>query len=226
MQHEMIAHMDAVTGIAIDPNGLYVVSASECLVCMCVVVLDHPSLLTFTYRLQSLTVTLAHHSLPLRPTHSTHPSPYPNPHPSPYPNLLPLTPYLTPTSYPSPLTSPNLPPLTLPQPLTPHPLPHPTSHPSPYPNLSPLTPYLTQPLTPHLTPTSHLTHPTPTPHTSPFPPGHDGSLRFWSMENYICVQEISAHRKRFDEAIFNVACHPSESMFSSAGADSIAKVFA
>lgn len=55
---------------------------------------------------------------------------------------------------------------------------------------------------------------------------HDGSLRFWSMENYICVQEISAHRKRFDEAIFNVACHPSESMFSSAGADSIAKVFA
>ena len=37
MQHEMIAHMDAVTGIAIDPNGLYVVSASECLVCMCVV---------------------------------------------------------------------------------------------------------------------------------------------------------------------------------------------
>ena len=130
MQHEMIAHMDAVTGIAIDPNGLYVVSASECLVCMCVVVLAHPSLLTFTYRLQSLTVTLAHHSLPLRPTHSTHPSPHPNPHPSPHPNLSPLTPYLTPTSHPnlSPLTSPQLltptshpSPLTSPQPLTPHP---------------------------------------------------------------------------------------------------------
>ena len=72
MQHEMIAHMDAVTGIAIDPNGLYVVSASECLVCMCVVVLAHPSVLTFTYRLQSRTVTLAsylHLSTPIPYSH-------------------------------------------------------------------------------------------------------------------------------------------------------------
>ena len=38
------------------------------------------------------------------------------------------------------------------------------------------------------------------------------------------MQEISAHRKRFDEAIFNVACHRSESMFASAGADSMTKV--
>ena len=44
------------------------------------------------------------------------------------------------------------------------------------------------------------------------------------MDSFICVQEISAHHKRFDEAIFNVACHRSESMFASAGADSMTKV--
>ena len=29
IKHEMIAHMDSVTGLAIDPNGLYLLSASE-----------------------------------------------------------------------------------------------------------------------------------------------------------------------------------------------------
>ena len=56
--------------------------------------------------------------------------------------------------------------------------------------------------------------------------GHDGSLRFWNTESKICVQEIMAHRKRFDESIFNVASHLSKPFFASAGADSIAKVFA
>ncbi|KAL5463206.1 hypothetical protein EMCRGX_G032085 [Ephydatia muelleri] len=55
---------------------------------------------------------------------------------------------------------------------------------------------------------------------------HDGSLRFWNTESKICVQEIMAHRKRFDESIFNVASHLSKPFFASAGADSIAKVFA
>ena len=48
MQHDMIAHMDAVTGIAMDPNGLYVVSSSECLKCMCVVELTCSPILTLT----------------------------------------------------------------------------------------------------------------------------------------------------------------------------------
>ena len=55
--------------------------------------------------------------------------------------------------------------------------------------------------------------------------GHDGSLRFWSVESRICMQEITAHRKRFDEAIYNVACHLTQPYFASCGADGIAKVF-
>ena len=55
--------------------------------------------------------------------------------------------------------------------------------------------------------------------------GHDGSLRFWNTESKICVQEIMAHRKRYDESIFNVTSHLSKPFFASAGADSIAKVF-
>lgn len=54
--------------------------------------------------------------------------------------------------------------------------------------------------------------------------GHDGSLRFWSVESKTCVQEITAHRKRFDESIYNVTCHLTKPFFASAGADSIAKV--
>ena len=55
--------------------------------------------------------------------------------------------------------------------------------------------------------------------------GHDGSLRFWSMETKTCVQEITAHRKRFDESIYGVACHMTKPFFASAGADGIVKVF-
>ena len=56
-------------------------------------------------------------------------------------------------------------------------------------------------------------------------PGHDGSLRFWSMDSKMCIQEITAHRKRYDESIYNVACHLTKPYFASAGADGIAKVF-
>ena len=55
--------------------------------------------------------------------------------------------------------------------------------------------------------------------------GHDGSLMFWSMDTKTCVQEITAHRKRFDESIYHVTCHTTKPYFASAGADGIAKVF-
>lgn len=45
------------------------------------------------------------------------------------------------------------------------------------------------------------------------------------MDTKTCVQEITAHRKHFDEAIFNVTCHLSQPYFASAGADGIVKVF-
>lgn len=53
---------------------------------------------------------------------------------------------------------------------------------------------------------------------------HDCSIRLWSMETKTCVQEITSHRKKFDESIFDVAFHPSKPYIASAGADGVAKV--
>jgi striatin 1/3/4 len=55
--------------------------------------------------------------------------------------------------------------------------------------------------------------------------GHDCSIRLWNLDNKTCVQEITAHRKKFDESIFDVAFHPSKPYIASAGADALAKVF-
>ncbi|KAK0409127.1 hypothetical protein QR680_004354 [Steinernema hermaphroditum] len=54
---------------------------------------------------------------------------------------------------------------------------------------------------------------------------HDGSLRMWNMEKRVCLQEIAAHRKKYDMAVLSVAFHPSRSLIGSAGADGLAKVF-
>lgn len=54
---------------------------------------------------------------------------------------------------------------------------------------------------------------------------HDCSLRIWSIETRQCIQEITAHRKKFDEAILDVAFHPNKPLIASAGADALAKVF-
>ncbi|XP_057316600.1 striatin-3-like isoform X2 [Hydractinia symbiolongicarpus] len=54
---------------------------------------------------------------------------------------------------------------------------------------------------------------------------HDGSIRLWNMDNKTCIQEITAHRKKFDEAVFDVAFHPTQPYIASAGADALAKVF-
>uniref|UniRef100_H2ZZ06 Striatin 4 n=1 Tax=Latimeria chalumnae TaxID=7897 RepID=H2ZZ06_LATCH len=54
---------------------------------------------------------------------------------------------------------------------------------------------------------------------------HDCSIRLWNLENRTCVQEITAHRKKHDEAIHDVVFHPSKPFIASAGADALAKVF-
>ncbi|KAL7841798.1 hypothetical protein SRHO_G00254890 [Serrasalmus rhombeus] len=54
---------------------------------------------------------------------------------------------------------------------------------------------------------------------------HDCSIRLWNLENKTCIQEFTAHRKKFDESIHDVAFHPSKCYIASAGADSLAKVF-
>ncbi|MEQ2184826.1 hypothetical protein GOODEAATRI_012031 [Goodea atripinnis] len=55
--------------------------------------------------------------------------------------------------------------------------------------------------------------------------GHDCSVRLWMLDNRTCVQEITAHRKKHDEAIHDVAFHPSQPFIASAGADALAKIF-
>ncbi|XP_028846043.1 striatin-like isoform X1 [Denticeps clupeoides] len=54
---------------------------------------------------------------------------------------------------------------------------------------------------------------------------HDCSIRLWSLENKTCIQEFTAHRKKFEESIHDVAFHPSKCFIASAGADALAKVF-
>ena len=55
--------------------------------------------------------------------------------------------------------------------------------------------------------------------------GHDCSVRVWNVESKQCLQEMTAHRKKFDEAIHDVAFHPSKPFIASAGADGLAKVY-
>lgn len=57
------------------------------------------------------------------------------------------------------------------------------------------------------------------------PTGHDCSVRLWMLDNRTCVQEITAHRKKHDEAIHDVAFHASQPFIASAGADALAKIF-
>uniref|UniRef100_A0A3Q4HRC2 Striatin, calmodulin binding protein n=1 Tax=Neolamprologus brichardi TaxID=32507 RepID=A0A3Q4HRC2_NEOBR len=57
------------------------------------------------------------------------------------------------------------------------------------------------------------------------PSGHDCSIRLWNMESKTCIQEFTAHRKKFEESIHDVAFHPTKCYIGSAGADALAKVF-
>uniref|UniRef100_A0A3Q2PK43 Striatin, calmodulin binding protein n=1 Tax=Fundulus heteroclitus TaxID=8078 RepID=A0A3Q2PK43_FUNHE len=54
---------------------------------------------------------------------------------------------------------------------------------------------------------------------------HDCSIRLWNMESKTCIQEFTAHRKKSDESIHDVAFHPTKCYIGSAGADALAKVF-
>uniref|UniRef100_A0A8C4HG47 Striatin N-terminal domain-containing protein n=1 Tax=Dicentrarchus labrax TaxID=13489 RepID=A0A8C4HG47_DICLA len=54
---------------------------------------------------------------------------------------------------------------------------------------------------------------------------HDCSIRLWNMESKTCIQEFTAHRKKSEESIHDVAFHPTKCYIGSAGADALAKVF-
>ncbi|XP_062502124.1 striatin-like isoform X2 [Corticium candelabrum] len=54
---------------------------------------------------------------------------------------------------------------------------------------------------------------------------HDCSLRLWNFDTKSCVDDITSHRKKYEESICDIAFHPVHPMIGSAGADSIVKVF-
>ncbi|KAJ0009199.1 hypothetical protein NQD34_016614 [Periophthalmus magnuspinnatus] len=54
---------------------------------------------------------------------------------------------------------------------------------------------------------------------------HDCSVRLWTLDSKTCVQEITAHRKKSEEAIYDVTFHPSKAYIASAGADALARVY-
>lgn len=62
--------------------------------------------------------------------------------------------------------------------------------------------------------------------------GHDASVRFWaraagsaSAEAYRCVQEITAHRLKYDEAMHAIRVHPRFPLLATAGADATVKLY-
>jgi len=57
-----------------------------------------------------------------------------------------------------------------------------------------------------------------------FSGGHDSSLRVWHIGSRTCVQELMANRKKFDESIQSVACHPRINLIASSGADANIKL--
>lgn len=54
---------------------------------------------------------------------------------------------------------------------------------------------------------------------------HKSSIRLWNLDSKTCVEEITAHRKKLDESIYNVAFHLSKACIASAGAEVLANVF-
>ncbi|UJR08728.1 hypothetical protein I4U23_012985 [Adineta vaga] len=55
---------------------------------------------------------------------------------------------------------------------------------------------------------------------------HDRSIRLWDFENKTCIQELTAHQKKNDESVHDIAFHSSKPYMASVGADSIAKIYA
>ncbi|CAF1517315.1 unnamed protein product, partial [Didymodactylos carnosus] len=55
---------------------------------------------------------------------------------------------------------------------------------------------------------------------------HDRSIRLWNLDSKNCIQEVTAHQKKDDESVHDVAFHYSKPYLASVGADSIAKIYA
>eukprot|EP01137_Pigoraptor_chileana_P033341 Opistho-2@24065 len=55
--------------------------------------------------------------------------------------------------------------------------------------------------------------------------GHDCSVRLWDIGRKSCVQEVSSHRKKFDEGVQSLGFHPSQPYIASGGADGSVKIY-
>jgi striatin 1/3/4 len=55
--------------------------------------------------------------------------------------------------------------------------------------------------------------------------GHDCSIRLWNLDSKNCIQEITSHRKKYDESINCIAFHPTKPYIASGGADAIVKIY-
>jgi len=55
--------------------------------------------------------------------------------------------------------------------------------------------------------------------------GHDSSIRFWDVNTHTCVQEINAHRPKYQESIHTVSYHPTRTFVASGGADSTVRIY-
>eukprot|EP01136_Pigoraptor_vietnamica_P006971 Opistho-1_new@40599 len=55
--------------------------------------------------------------------------------------------------------------------------------------------------------------------------GHDCSVRVWDIGRKACIQEVSQHRKKFDEGVQSLAFHPTQPYIASGGADGCVKVY-
>lgn len=52
--------------------------------------------------------------------------------------------------------------------------------------------------------------------------GHDGSVRTWDLRTFQLLNDMSAHRRKYDEGTLSLA--HSEGVVASGGADSIVKI--
>ena len=55
--------------------------------------------------------------------------------------------------------------------------------------------------------------------------GYDGSLRCWDIRKYQCLDEIQAHRPKYEESVMALHLHPSLPLVASGGADSKLRIF-
>lgn len=53
----------------------------------------------------------------------------------------------------------------------------------------------------------------------------EGSMRLWDLQTFRCIQELSVHRKKYDESILDIKIDPESRIVATAGADSTIRLF-